>query len=602
MTRKFLLSAAIVAASVSISQAADFTVPTGATVGQQTLTDIGDSGLIENGGTISSPVTGVVMFNADQTVTNYGLISTSGFFASGIGANGANAEIENAGVISTTGTVGLGIFGTGNDAIINNRGQITTSGVFGVGILTTGLAADITNNGTILTSGISGHGIYNLGIGGFITNSGIISTTGINGTGVLMFNSGTLINSGIIAAQNANAIQFFAGDDTLTLLPGSEIDGAIDLGGGTNTLNVGNGLNLAATFIAAPPVIGTTNGAPFVINGNQVIVVDPTGFAASDIFLGDVTSSILHVLDTNAGKGMPMDGVSTHSDGPGDAFDNEYGSSGMRGWVSGFGGYHMVEGNSPLVGVDHAYGGLIAGVESGTEDDVAGFFGGGALARMAVEFNAQDVEVDSIFGGIYANRDYGSHWINLGVIGGWAGHDTERRVANNLVAGGIEIANGDYDSWFVAPSVTFGAPIVESAANSSLRLNYAGLFLEGYTETGITNPLTISERDIHLFGARAQLALPTVRFNRDGSHTLVEWRIGADGQFNIGSNSVAGTVAGLPLNFAASFDDKISGFLGASFTNTTADGMGLITAAIEGHSAFDGGYEVIGEVRVTKRF
>ena len=130
-----VLSAGICAClSSSFVHAADFIVPTGTTAGQQILSGIGDTGLIEAGGVIASPVIGVLMNNADQAVTNLGLISTTGFFASGVGAYGTNAEINNLGAITTTGTVGIGIFATAGNVSIYNGGHISTSGVFGVGV------------------------------------------------------------------------------------------------------------------------------------------------------------------------------------------------------------------------------------------------------------------------------------------------------------------------------------------------------------------------------------------------------------------------------------------------------------------------------------
>ena len=65
-------------------RAADFIVPSATTVGQQTLTDVGDTGVIESGGAITSAASAVLMLNADQTVINDGAISTTGFFGAGI--------------------------------------------------------------------------------------------------------------------------------------------------------------------------------------------------------------------------------------------------------------------------------------------------------------------------------------------------------------------------------------------------------------------------------------------------------------------------------------------------------------------------------------
>ena len=89
------------------------------------------------------------------------------------------------------------------------------------------------------------------------------------------------------------AIRFLGNNrpDTLTLRPGSIIEGRIRLGGGTDTLNVINGLNLASSFQGGPEIINT-NGAPYAVSGRQVAVVDPTGFAMQDEVIIDLTDNV----------------------------------------------------------------------------------------------------------------------------------------------------------------------------------------------------------------------------------------------------------------------------------------------------------------------
>ena len=54
---------------------------------------------------------------------------------------------------------------------------------------------------------------------------------------------------------------------------------------------------------------------------------------------------------------------------------------------------------------------------------------------------------------------------------------------------------------------------------ASVRVSYAGLFLDGYTETGVANPLTVNDRDVHILNTRAQINVPYNLAGKDGSQT-----------------------------------------------------------------------------------
>ncbi len=608
-------------------RAQNFTVLDGQTVGPQTMNNPGDTGTIEEGGAINGGgARGVLMLSTGQTVTNGGSISTTGNdaegilsvndaliansgritttgdfsdgiestgsgvnlitnsgsiftagdFASGILVGGANSVTINGGSIFTTGNSARGIIALSANSAITNRGSISTTGDFAYGITALGANSVITNRGSISTTGDFAYGIYSSGASSVMTNGGSISTTGTNSYGIHSTGAdGQVINSGRITSTQADAIVFLgAQDNILTLLPGSILEGGLTLGGGTDTLVVGNGHSIAHTFDKVPDVLDT-NGAPFVINGTQVIVVDPTGFTASDIFLADLTSSVFNSVDNNISK------------------------VGRRFWFSGFGGIGDVDATSPLVGLYHRFGGGMVGAEYSSGNTSLGLLGGGADSVLDVEYDIQDIDIKSAFGGAYWKHDSGTHRINLVLIGGAADHSFQRRVANNLVVGGIETASAGYNGWFLAPSATLAAPV--GGLNASLRVNYAGLFMDGYSETGITNPLTVASRDIHLLGMRAQLAYPFIRFSEDGSHTHIECRGGVEGQQDLGSGDVSALVAGLPLSFSGNADDQFLGFLGGSLNRCSSDN--LRTVGLSGQAAFGSGtYQLQGEVRATMRY
>ena len=143
-----------------------------------------------------------------------------------------------------------------------------------------------------------------------LTNTGAIIVSGPNSVGVSMIASGTslLVNSGTIAPRrHRHPVRVNPLDpDTLTLLPGSFIVGAINLIGVDDTVNVNTGnLNLTFNTLAGATVTGNV---PFVVSGNRIVSVDPTGFAAADRALMDFTRAVSATLGGRASDAAPSGG------------------------------------------------------------------------------------------------------------------------------------------------------------------------------------------------------------------------------------------------------------------------------------------------------
>jgi len=143
----------------------------------------------------------------------------------------------------------------------------------------------------------------------------------------------------------------------------------------------------------------------------------------------------------------------------------------------------------------------------------------------------------------------------------------------------------------------YAQPVIFSA-----RVSYAGLFLDGYTETGVANPLTVGDRDVHILNTRAQINIPYTVASRDGAQTRLDLRFGADAQFDAGSDDAALVVGGTPFSFSTQLDNEIAGFVGTTLSVTSANGMYNFSASGEIQSTFDGGYQAVGEIRAAVRF
>jgi hypothetical protein len=160
-----------------------------------------------------------------------------------LGSSFIATSVVNAGTITGFGPGAFGVEIVPASGTVTNSGTITGD-VFGVGVL-------IRAGGTV-TNGANGviegglEGIRNNIATATIVNNGTIRATAAGGIGVLFSNgpdvfNNTLVNSGAIIGDAADAVQFGAGDDTLKLLPGASFTGVVDGAGGTDTLQLTTG-------------------------------------------------------------------------------------------------------------------------------------------------------------------------------------------------------------------------------------------------------------------------------------------------------------------------------------------------------------------------
>ena len=241
--------------------------------------------------TVTNNATGVITGDAagidanSAVVFNHGTISAplAGFGGTGINANTLNLTNYADGTVTGD---GFGISGSQSPILtITNLGTISATGAGAFVIL--GNTVTIVNSGTISATA------SNTGTTAISTSSGSI-TNNTNGViagdlGITAFGNTTIFNAGTITGSGGTAIAFSSGGNTLTLGPGSVINGTahgfgadiFQLGGvGTDTFDAGllaTQFSGYSTFnkidISSWTLTGTNTAAmPWTVNAGALVV------------------------------------------------------------------------------------------------------------------------------------------------------------------------------------------------------------------------------------------------------------------------------------------------------------------------------------------
>lgn len=518
----------------------------------------------------------------DATTVNSGSVSVAAFRGTGIltSTSTGNATTINTGVVNVVGTT-------------NNLSSVC-GGACGSSI---GIATSATNGNVT------------------VTNSGVIAVSGPNNVGVSLTASGTsqLVNSGIIEAPGGTAIQFAnpLDPDTLTLLPGSFIVGAINLIGVDDTVTV-NATNLNLTFntLAGATITGNV---PFVVSGNRIVSVDPTGFAATDRALMDFTRAISATLGGRASDAVSNGGATTggalgfaaYDDSASrfeDAFAQVMGYAkapdnailfknptvtapdGTTVWAKGFYGQRTqrADGPSLLRNVTQFYGGAI-GIDRRVQPDLRlGGFVGGGTTNTSIDLNSGSGASDIVFAGLYGRKDFGPAFVDFALLGGHTGNRTTRNINNNTLANGLEVATASFDGWFISPEVAAGYRY-EFAPGWTLtpaaRLRYLAASYDAFTESGSTANLSAGGRNLQNAEERGDLTLTrTMAF--DAGRLELGLTAGVLGQQRTGAGNVNATLLGQALAFATPGKSSIyGGYGGGSLDWRMRNGMSVFAAA-----------------------
>ena len=516
------------------------------------IASTGATANITNSGSISTTGTfglGITSSGTSAIITNSGSISTTGAAAYGIYSDGTTATITNSGSISTTGNNGDGIRSFSANATITNSGSISTIGVSAYGIISEGANAIITNSGSISMTGALGRGIWSDGANATITNGGSIISTGANGSGVFLSKDGSILNnSGLIQGTGSGSFAVTGGalgtNQTLNILPGSQILGVIDLGDGAgDVVNVSGTFGSSVMQFLNTETINVLAPNAVKIGTDTVVSVEPTGESARGAMLSNMTTGLHTILGQRMQSVQPLR--------PTQLASLELGPGMLRqerepyAWAQVFGSSGRTDASGQMLTQDTRMGGFMGGYERDDSTGRVGFILG--ASRSHADTAAQALEGTSVFGGVYRHAFLG--WANLSasLIAGAESQKQGRIVLDNTL--GLQTARSSTSSVFVSPSVTLSRVYALAGGNEfrpSVMVAYSFGRYKGYTETGTTSAnLSVGARNVQALSTRAQLEWG---FALDSGEASL--RVGAQTR-NTDSDTVRLNLSGTSFGFAA---------------------------------------------------
>ena len=563
LARPLVIAIALMLATPTF--AADFTI-TGAETNPQVLNGA-STGVIEAGGTLTVGAfeDAMDLSNPDNTITNNGAI--------------------------TAGNIGIYSSATATNATITNIGTITSGNA---GILSTGAAAIITNSGTITST--SGDGIFSSGTGDIITNSGNITgaddgiasrgnNTTINNTnsgtingayGIDSTGTGSIINnSGHITGTNHAVLGNITDGLTLNLLKGSQLMGAIDLGGAgdNDTVNIhGGSVSATLTLLKVEYVNLLGPGLKLGEYNSVVVSVDGTAEAARSVVLSTITSDIHDQIAQRTylpAAPQPVKGV-TSTVLPGLQFKQHKPVA----WMQVLGGDSDRDAEDNARSYEHDYVGINGGYEWDLGQRRVGLVGGVVNSDTDGNENSFKSDTEHFYLGAYTSQQLQGFTLTTSLLGGYGRHDNERLVIDNL--NGREVAKSDFSSLFISPSVTIASAykIYERVElRPSASVNYSIAWLDDHSERGTTQSnLSVDDRKIQALSTKLQIAAAYAY----SATSEFELRTGVNSRYTDDDDTEI-SIGGSKSKFSNVGDENVySSFVGARIRIASSDQLSLV--------------------------
>lgn len=487
------------AAGASVIGNGDCGFPCGVAINALT-TDV-----LDNAGTIAGGSAGAMLMDA-RIVRNSGRIS-GGEQGLTIGAlpyvpiafPGVTTDIVNfaSGVIEATDPGGCGCFPTVGlsfvNGTLNNMGTIRGGiGVAIVGDGTTGVI--VTNSGKIE---------------GF-TPVTMLGTHDVSMA--MLFDTYDFRDPYDPDANNLGLVR----DDTLILLPGSQILGAVDYANGFDTLDLrqyqGNQalLNFNLEQVLTGPSV---TGQSIFGNTTFVVTVDDTALkTAAPTQFNSFTKGVFRSI-RGASGGNPVGTAATplayapsFSTPAGDAASDLAGGEDVANegkvWVGSFG--DLARDDTALRAFSQQLGGVVVGAHAALDRNTRlGVVVSGGSSIYATDLRTQTIRGALGALGLYGDTDLGPMTADFALLGGAAANHSERSLTGIF---GNETAVADYTGWFVSPALGVAIPLLALEAvdtQADVRVRYLGGQTGAYTETGSSMNLSVPAQTVSLAEARA---------------------------------------------------------------------------------------------------